>query len=527
MLIYIACIQGLAAPVLASSIFRPNCTIPPESTNLVLAPNVRGTFDILWTSIFTLITCCWTVQHLNIPRQPPKLQWPEKPKGVWRERVNYLYGWIKYSLFGVWQKLKWMMVTLLAPEFLVGKAYQDRYLATTSVKKMKALAAESGEESRWIEEGWATTHGFYAGMGGFALKDQSVVDGNTVETPVSLDLPCLMYAVYGKAMDDSETDSTDSDTDWDTDSDIDTDIETDTNTDTDTVSEDNSGRDPGDDLARAYIIPKITEEEIKDKSKSDFFMKFIAISQLIWFTIQALARGTKGLEISQLEIAILAYAACSVITYILCLSKPKDVQVPTFLVRVSIRSQGSNPWDLGTQTLSTEARKKLARLYPFSWTRLAFPLLLPGYKGRVGLGSIPNDALYPPRFAKPVLIHPNTPRIQEGFILAGMVFGTIHCAAWNSDFPTPIEQMLWRISSIFTAILLPIYYVSALVYTKIGYFPRSRILDLVARAMASIIIPVPYCLARLYLMVEVFRSLCFLPPSGFLTTWSSEIPHVA
>ncbi|KAI1418369.1 hypothetical protein F5Y13DRAFT_149042 [Hypoxylon sp. FL1857] len=514
-LIYIACIQGLVRPSIASSVFQPNCSIPPESTNLVLAPNVRGTFDILWTSVFTLITCCWTVQHLNVPRQHPKPKWPEKPKRVWRERVSYVSGWIKHTLLGVWPKLKWMMVTLLMPEFLVGEAYQDRYMATTSVREMKALAAESGEKFRWIEEGWTTTHGFYAVMGGFALRDQSSVDGNTIETALFLNLQSLIYAVYGRT---EYNEGIDTDTDAETD--------TDTDLDTDTLSSDDVNLDASDDddLAGRYTIPEITEDEIKDKSKSDFFMKFIAIGQLAWFIVQAVARGARGLEISQLEIAVLAYAACSIITFFLCLSKPKDVQVPTLLVRIPTQTQSSSTGDSKTQALSVIARRKLARFRPESWLGHAFMFL---FKNKAAeLGPIPNDALYFAKFAKPVLVHPHTPRLQEGFILAGMVFGAIHCAAWNSDFPTPIEQLLWRIASIFTATLLPVYYAVSFVNYRLNYQPPSAV-RLTMMIISSYIVPLGYCLARLYLMVEIFRSLCFLPSSAFLTTWSSEIPHVA
>src|SRR5436305_7890877 len=60
---------GLAS---ASTIFHPNCSIPSQPVNLVLAPGVRGTFDILWTCVFTLLVCTWTVQHLNIPEQSLK-----------------------------------------------------------------------------------------------------------------------------------------------------------------------------------------------------------------------------------------------------------------------------------------------------------------------------------------------------------------------------------------------------------------------------------------------------------------------
>ena len=36
-----------------------------------------------------------------------------------------------------------------------------------------------------------------------------------------------------------------------------------------------------------------------------------------------------------------------------------------------------------------------------------------------------------------------------------------------------------------------------------------------------------YILARLFLMVEIFRTLCFLPPEAYVATWASNIPHIA
>lgn len=34
-----------------------------------------------------------------------------------------------------------------------------------------------------------------------------------------------------------------------------------------------------------------------------------------------------------------------------------------------------------------------------------------------------------------------------------------------------------------------------------------------------------YILARLFLIVEVFRSLLYLPPGAFIETWSGSFPH--
>lgn len=35
-----------------------------------------------------------------------------------------------------------------------------------------------------------------------------------------------------------------------------------------------------------------------------------------------------------------------------------------------------------------------------------------------------------------------------------------------------------------------------------------------------------YILARLFVLVEIFRTLYLLPPEAFLTTWSASIPHL-
>jgi hypothetical protein len=36
-----------------------------------------------------------------------------------------------------------------------------------------------------------------------------------------------------------------------------------------------------------------------------------------------------------------------------------------------------------------------------------------------------------------------------------------------------------------------------------------------------------YILARLVILVELFRTLCFLPTDAYISTWASDTPHVA
>jgi hypothetical protein len=43
--------------------------------------------------------------------------------------------------------------------------------------------------------------------------------------------------------------------------------------------------------------------------------------------------------------------------------------------------------------------------------------------------------------------------------------------------------------------------------------------------LCVVVFLVPYILARLFLLVEVFRTLGFLPPDAFVDTWSGSLPH--
>ncbi len=40
--------------------------------------------------------------------------------------------------------------------------------------------------------------------------------------------------------------------------------------------------------------------------------------------------------------------------------------------------------------------------------------------------------------------------------VGGIIFGSIHVAGWNLEFPTPAEQELWRIASGVITCLLPL-----------------------------------------------------------------------
>jgi hypothetical protein len=61
----------------------------------------------------------------------------------------------------------------------------------------------------------------------------------------------------------------------------------------------------------------MTQDELLDKYKSDFFVRFVAITQILGPAIQVLVRWQRHLAVSQLEIAVVAFATSAVMVYAL------------------------------------------------------------------------------------------------------------------------------------------------------------------------------------------------------------------
>ena len=454
--------------------FRPNCTRPPDGVNFVYNADARATLDILWSCLFTLLVCTWTVQHLNIPRQAI-LQSEKPPKGTIWQRFA---AWAAKKWKSFIPKFKWMTLTLLLPEFILGKAFQDLILARRSRKAIKREFA--GEE-------WTLTHSFYADMGGFVLKAKTRdidIEGGKTESKKA-----YIYLDAGRIY---------------------------------------IARGGGDNVLHKKILdslPSITEDEIMDKSKGDFFVKAAALVQVLWLSIQVCVRAARGLVVSQLEIVTLAYSVCTTITYILCWYKPQGTQVPT-VVKLS------KP--VTVDLFTDPGYAYLTRGRPRSW--FATSLRLFRFKQAFSkkataesltlnrtdcLNPLPNDgrydkaaSLFLPKEAMQTLL-------DDGFVVGGLVFGALHCSAWNSAFPTPVERLLWRISSTLSTCIVPLYY---LVLLFDFHIKRFRLLKSNLWLLEGVVV-FSYIFARVYLLVEVFRSLGFLPPQVFIGTWTREMPH--
>jgi len=81
--------------------------------------------------------------------------------------------------------------------------------------------------------------------------------------------------------------------------------------------------------------PSITEEEIQDRSKGDHLSKGVVLIQTSWFIFQCIVRGAYyKLEVTELEVATLAFAVLTGVIYYLWWYKPLDVRcsVPVYLL---------------------------------------------------------------------------------------------------------------------------------------------------------------------------------------------------
>ncbi|KAM0717389.1 hypothetical protein Q7P37_007241 [Cladosporium fusiforme] len=179
-------------------------------------------------------------------------------------------------------------------------------------------------------------------------------------------------------------------------------------------------------------LPSLTEDEIEDLNKSDFFVKFLAVSQILWLCIQLCSRLARHIPTTQLEVVTLAFTICSIFTYFLFLSRPKDVQ--------TVREIGAVRYPTPPEIAQIAA----AGPSVFGFCREAV--------------AVPNNAIHRTK---------GRPFMWSSCILM-IIFGALHVVSWNYEFPTQVERTLWRASIVITIIAVPLLLFGALL-TRISF----------------------------------------------------------
>ncbi|KDQ59701.1 hypothetical protein JAAARDRAFT_126881 [Jaapia argillacea MUCL 33604] len=437
----------------------------------------RTVWTIIWSCLVTVMACTWVAIHLNVPSP--------------RE------GFVSRTL----RRIGVMMMAVVLPEFVVGWAARQYIIAGR-------LAKDHEEDHKWTR-----THGFFALMGGFMLYDGD----RPIRTLTPVDLETLV--------------------------------------------EDGS-----------IDFPSITEEEIKDRSKGDALSKGVALIHTTWFTVQVIARGFHRLPTTELELVTLAFTVLNVATYWLWWSKPLGVQCP---FRVPLKSGTTQSHSDSSKSTSVYVWKTslsliagvvgLAVFIAFIYS--TFIKGKPGKRGSpkvialtildalffivgpafcmsmyvveglrialvsflgMGLGDedeIGDGAMNVPSFYAGKLTPEEAKRIGV-FILPAITiaFGAIHCIAWEFDFPTHVEQRLWRMAAA-TITCAPVVMFAYWAFSSTS--PRRSSYLLGFAGIFAVVVFFFYITCRITLLALALSSLRSLPHGVFQTiAWTEYIPHL-
>ena len=229
-------------------------------------------------------------------------------------------------------------------------------------------------------------------------------------------------------------------------------------------------------------LPIITEEDIRDRSKSDAFTKAFAFIQCAWLVTQCITRAAVGLPITELELMTLAFIVAALVMYGLWWHKPFDVQRATMLVCPHEKA--------------SEVRSRLENLKTRKQLR----------QENLTYDGILSYLFFDENFSASLL-----------FAAVGTVMSSLHIAAWSWDFPSYTIRILWRVFSVAATCCFPVQYLGIpCLELSVGY----------ADGALSFSILVVYIISRLVLIFLVFYCFSSMPAAVYETVdWNTIFPH--
>lgn len=173
----------------------------------------------------------------------------------------------------------------------------------------------------------------------------------------------------------------------------------------------------------------LSKQEIDDRSNGDCLVKTFTTLQILWLVISVTTRTSCGLPISQLEICTVAFSIVAIATYLTNWAKPKDVACALAIVKINpSHAETCKGFIMRGQSCTNRLMK------------LAGP-------GQDGSSRILNDSF---RMQDHGI---NFRTLSCALTFSTTIFGTIHCIAWRTEFPTGVEKVLWLVASILSTTL--------------------------------------------------------------------------
>ncbi|KAK6503434.1 hypothetical protein TWF481_008452 [Arthrobotrys musiformis] len=456
--------------------FTPECTIPPPGTSHVFAPTVRSTLSIIWNCLGIIFLCTWSIQHLNIPLQRST---PDPQTSI---------GILKGHIIDFLEKLKWVVFTLIFPEFLFAKAVLE-WCATKEGVKNHQLLRSGGAEKQARTPQWEAIHICMANAGYFVLDTGMPASRQPSVGKIRIEDTVLRGRYW--ALNNRQWISLALENDY-------------------------------------ADLPDVDAEYLRKLDHKGGLITVLAVLQITSHIIQLVSRKINKLPITQIESVALAFAIPSILVYLLYWDHPQGVRVIHVSALNLSKLPGSSEEDKIERLRKMLFRWRHAGVGPYMLTDISQPDQPDPDEGPV---PIPNNCVPLREF-----LHANGAAKTDGsdmfykgaipFLggggVHGMIFGGLHILAWDSIYHTRVEQICWRVSSIVVTVIPFIAFASTMLGFKMeDVYPRYQRLH----GPFFIGLAIIYMIARLFLMVEMFISLAYLPPEAFKTTWAGLLPH--
>ncbi|KAF7974338.1 hypothetical protein HWV62_12396 [Athelia sp. TMB] len=256
-------------------------------------------------------------------------------------------------------------------------------------------------------------------------------------------------------------------------------------------------------VRRGHLVAP-TSDELANQSKGDALSKGVAIVQTLWFVMQCIARRIEHLPVTSLEVMTLAYTVITVAMYIVWWHKPLNISCAVRVPEQEIEEKEVDKYTsigerfgvyiIGNQDSYVDLRE--CRRVPTFWAG-----------DRNGGDAIIADIIA---------------------LLVAMAFGAVHCIAWSDGFRTPLEQQLWRASTV-TVVAVPPALAAVLVAAMLVEHIFALSNELITIGIVSFYVPLAlmYVAARLALIIISFTSLSMLPVAAYQTVqWTTFVPHI-
>ncbi|KAJ8507022.1 hypothetical protein ONZ45_g10565 [Pleurotus djamor] len=364
------------------------------------AHNTRSAIQIVWSCLFILFTCTWTAIHPNVP--PAGVSSSKWQKLWWRIKIM-LWTLMLPEMMVCWATYQWKQAQKISLEGTIAplplafcvKLIISNYSASNQATFQSIPAGhEGGAHSQPAEMERALT------LIGKSSPPTSSPDSNEKIQPQAEWTRTHSYFLLmgGFAVPDSPARLSWKPIRF-------TDI-----------------------LRNRCQWPLAQEADILNVTKGEALAKTIVVLQVIWFISQLCGRVAQHLAITELEVMTLAYAIICAMLYVLWFGKPYDVQRPIFLEGPSYHP--STP-------KSSALRFGHFLLGAWIWTIH---------------GQIVGDTEFSQRFLNGSRRAGKARNLA--LLISATLFGGIHLLAWNFEFPTRLELLMWRIAS-FHLVIIP------------------------------------------------------------------------